>query len=96
MVKPLQDDMPTTDPCYSDGDYDSIITYGDSNILDPDISKNQYVSNARKIVGTILEERSDEFEVKLDIIDNTNTGVFALGGSFTDHSNGNHEKSKKI
>lgn len=92
MVNPLQDDMPTTDPGYDDDDYDVVITYSDSNILEPNVSQDQYVSSARKIEGTILEERNNEFDVKLEIVDNTNRGMFAMGGSFTNYSNGSHEE----
>ncbi len=48
------------------------------------------ISSTRQIEAEITNEDDDSFEVNLKVTDNTNRGVFALGGVATNHPGGEH------
>lgn len=82
MPTPL-DSEPTVEPRYSDDRrQDVVIQYSKSNIMDENQTDDTtYFNSTRRIEVTIIEERDDEIEVRLEVVDNTNRGQFALGGS---------------
>ena len=90
MRDPRKDDMPTVTPGWDDDDPDVRVTYSavEGELLDYGSAE----TSTRTIEATIIEERDDKFEVELDVVDNTNVGVFAMGGATTNHPGGDYEE----
>ncbi|MCU4753460.1 hypothetical protein OB919_15960 [Halobacteria archaeon AArc-curdl1] len=89
MPSPLNED-PTSHVAYETDEYDVLISYSVS-----DLNLDGYdgsVTSTREIKAEIIEERSDEIEVELEVTDNTNVGMFALGGTTENHPGGEFEQ----
>jgi hypothetical protein len=87
MPSPLDDD-PSVEPLYHDDRPDDVvIQYSKSNLMDEEVEdKSSLFDSVRRIEVTIIEERSDEIEAHLEVMDNTNKGEYALAGSTTNFS----------
>lgn len=94
MPDPRQDEMPTTTIGLEDDEFDVRITYsvfeGDMNDYDT------LISSTRQIDADIIDEDDDSFKINLKVTDNTNQGVFALGGVATDYPGGDHEEYETV
>ncbi|WP_254769248.1 hypothetical protein [Salinilacihabitans rarus] len=88
MPDPRQDDMPTTTVGWEDDEFDVRISY---SVFEGDMGNyDTLISSTRQIEAEITNEDDDSFEVNLKVTDNTNRGVFALGGVATNHPGGEH------
>ena len=74
---------PSVEPVYSENQPDDVVMqYTRANFHDDQDGEGDLFYSVRRIVVEILEERDDEIEVELRVIDNTNSGEYALLGTF--------------
>lgn len=89
MPDPLNE-TPTTHLGHGDSDYDTSVTYSTS-----ELDLNEYgdsVASTREIKAEIIEEGDDIIEVELEVTDNTNKGIFALGRTTQNYAGGDFER----
>lgn len=83
MPSPLDDD-PQVQSLHHDDRLDDVkIQYSKSNLMEDIDDKSSLFSSVREIEVTIIEDRSDEIEAHLEVMDNTNRGKHALFNSTT-------------
>ena len=89
MGDPQRDGTSIVTPGYDDDDFDVRVTYQQSNEL---LNYDSAETSTRTIEATIIEERNNEFEIELYVVDNTNVGVFAMGETTTNYPGGDYEE----